>query len=156
MTPDRVGGGGGAGVVQVPSAAAAGSVNQDPSLLLLLLLLLQPHPAAGTRPVVVPPTCSSPTIIPFRPSPPSPTSPTHRATPSSATLQAPWMPPRPGFHGSPVAMVPAKSGSNKRDGGGQSVCVCKWGVCTMATLRQIRKKIKQTRKYAQRKRRKIY
>lgn len=43
-------------------------------------------------------------------------SPSVQTTPSSATLQAPWILPRQGSMGAPVAMVPAKFGSNKREG----------------------------------------
>lgn len=85
MTPDRVGEG-----------AGGGGGCRYCQLLLLVLLTRTLRCAAGTRPVAVPPTCSPPSTISPR-VPPQ----THSATLSSATLQAPWMPPRPGFHGSP-------------------------------------------------------
>lgn len=43
-------------------------------------------------------------------------SPLTQTTPASATLEAPWILPRQGSLGALVAMVPAKFGSNKREG----------------------------------------
>lgn len=42
-------------------------------------------------------------------------SPLTQTTPTSATLEAPWIVPRQGSLGALVAMVPAKFGSNKRE-----------------------------------------